>query len=189
MKYGEIILHTATISLMEYRKRYQHIEQFIECCKRCHNYAQQWVCPPYECDIQEELKPYHHVDIFGHQIVLSPSLKVRKYNNPEEQTKIISQIMSWARHETDPMMLRLEGEHPRSRACYAGSCKLCPEGACTRIATPQSPCRHPEEARHSLENYGFDLGKTASELLGIPMLWGRDGYLPDYYLLISGLLY
>ncbi len=33
--------------------------------------------------------------------------------------------------------------------------------------------RHPELVRPSLESYGFDLGKTASELFGFPLLWSK----------------
>lgn len=70
---------------------------------------------------------------------------------------------------------------------YAGSCLYCPEGTCSRL--DNQPCRHPELVRHSLESYGFDLRKTASELFGFPLLWSNDGYLPEYLTLICGLFH
>lgn len=70
---------------------------------------------------------------------------------------------------------------------YARSCLYCSEGTCSRLEN--QPCRHPELVRPSLESYGFDLGKTASELFGFPLLWSNDGYLPEYLTLICGLFH
>ena len=46
-----------------------------------------------------------------------------------------------------------------------------------------------ERVRPSLEACGFDLERTASELFGIEMLWGRDGRLPEYLTLVCGLFH
>ena len=188
MIYGKIIEHTTTISLLEYQERYQHIERFMDCCRSCPNYGQQWVCPPFDFSIQSRLKPYTQVQIFGHQLLLLPEIRDKEYT-PSQKSELIEEIMLALRQEIDPIILEKERSHPHSIACYAGSCKLCPKGTCTRIQTPQKPCRYPKEIRHSLEHFGFDLSATASELLGLPMLWSKGGYLPEYFLLISALLY
>lgn len=50
------------------------------------------------------------------------------------------------------------------------------------------PCRYPDRIRPSLESLGFDIGKTASELLGIELKWSEPGSsgLPEYFTLVSG---
>ena len=74
---------------------------------------------------------------------------------------------------------------PGSLACYAGTCHLCPDDTCTRITG--QPCRHPHLIRHSLESFGFDLGRTAEELLHIPLVWSDGVKFPEYLMLVSGL--
>lgn len=185
--FGHIIQHQATISLLDYQERYQHIEKFLGYCKGCHNYGQQWVCPPFDFDVNQFLAPYSTVDIIGYQVMVDPEITDREYPDVEERYQVVRDIMDWARAIIDPQMLELEKSHPSSLACYPGSCKLCARGHCTRIV--DKPCIHPDKARHSLENFGFDLGATASDLLGIPMLWSQGNRLAKYYLLVAGLLY
>lgn len=185
--FGDIIQHQATISLLDYQERYQHIEKFLDCCRRCPNYGQQWVCPPFDFEVNQFLVPFSTVDIIGYQIMVDPEIADREYHDTEERYQVVRDIMDWARAIIDPLMLELEKSRPGSLACYPGSCKLCARGHCTRLVG--EPCIHPDKARHSLENFGFDLGATATDLLGIPMLWSQGNRLAEYYLLVAGLLY
>ena len=93
-------------------------------------------------------------------------------------------ILAQVREELDVRLLALEKQHPGSRAFFAGTCHACPQGTCTR--KKGRPCICPDRMRPSLEALGFDLGKTASELLGIKMQWSREGELPEYFTLVSG---
>ena len=43
-----------------------------------------------------------------------------------------------------------------------------------------------KKVRPSLEAFGFDIAKTLSELFNIELLWGKDGKLPEYLVLVSG---
>lgn len=88
-------------------------------------------------------------------------------------------VASWTRD-----CLPMEEAWPDSRAFFAGTCFDCPEGTCTRPS--DLPCVRPGKIRPSLEALGFDLGRTASELLGIELRWSVDGRLPEYFTLISG---
>ena len=49
------------------------------------------------------------------------------------------------------------------------------------------PCRHPEQMRHSLESVGFDISKTASQLLGMELKWATGIELPEYLVLVTAL--
>ena len=50
------------------------------------------------------------------------------------------------------------------------------------------PCVHPDEMRYSIESLGGDVVKTAAELLGTEIKWAASGELPEYFLLVGGLL-
>lgn len=68
------------------------------------------------------------------------------------------------------------------------------ENACIAVApnapaNATAPCLHPDKVRPSLEAFGFDIGRTLSELFGIRLLWGKDGILPEYLMLVSGLFH
>jgi hypothetical protein len=42
--------------------------------------------------------------------------------------------------------------------------------------------------RYSIESLGGDVGLTAERYLGQPLLWIKDGILPDYLMLVGALL-
>ncbi len=67
---------------------------------------------------------------------------------------------------------------------YIGKCLHCNDGICTRKCG--KACLHPEKVRPSLEAFGFDIEMTLKELFGIELLWGKDGKLPKYLVLVSG---
>lgn len=89
--------------------------------------------------------------------------------------------METERRRTDTLLLDMEKTH-KGRAFFPGSCLICQ--SCTR--TENKPCIYPERVRPSLEACGFDIGKTASELLHIELKWGEQGKMPEYLLLVSG---
>ena len=91
-------------------------------------------------------------------------------------------MMETERKRTDELLLEMEKTY-KGRAFFPGSCLLCP--TCTR--TEGKPCLYPERVRPSLEACGFDIGKTASELLHIELKWGDKDRMPEYLLLVSGI--
>jgi methionyl-tRNA synthetase len=68
-----------------------------------------------------------------------------------------------------------------------GTCPYCGGAPCARIEG--KPCRHPSKVRPSLEAFGFDMGKTAQDLLGLEIKWSHDEFLPEYLTLICGIFY
>lgn len=176
------------IALSEYRKEYQNLAVFHAFCHRCPNYGQQWVCPPFDFDVNEILDRYSRVRLFGYKLILPDELTVRPLSK-EMRKEIGSGCLTSVRSIIDPEIMDLEESMPGSRAFYAGSCHLCDPLKCTRISDPVMPCRFPDKARNSLENFGFDLGRTAEELLGTPLLWEKEGKLPPYFFFIAALMY
>ncbi len=183
----DIKYHTHTIALSRYQSEFQDVTRFLDCCKACHNYGQQWVCPPLGFDPIRHLLPYSMVHLYGFQVMMPTILREKRYSAAEKYD-LAYQLARIIRKRVDPLLLTKEKEHPGSEAFFPGKCHLCPDGQCTRLATPPRPCRHKAYARHSLEQLGFDLSRSASELLGVPMLWGTADTVPAYYLYIGALL-
>ena len=103
-----------------------------------------------------------------------------------EECKVVgTKVIAEVRKIIDEKLLRIEQNHPNSRAFLAGTCHLCPAEECTRIIGES--CRYPDKIRPSLESFGFDVGKTTEKLLSIELRWGHDGLLPEYLTLVSGL--
>lgn len=169
---------TATLPAADYIARYRDAERFLACCRACGNYGRSWACPPFDEDPEPTLRRYRSVLLVATKIT------------PAEEGIPLEEAHRMIRPERLRLERRLrELEHRcggRSYA-YAGRCLHCPEGTCARIAG--GPCRHPDLLRPSLEAVGFDLGRTASELLGIELRWSHDGKIPEYLTLVCGLFH
>jgi predicted metal-binding protein len=174
---------TAAMRLVDYLKDYRDAARFIEYCKVCNRYNACWSCPPFVFDTGEYLSPYEIAYIIGTKIVLHEDT-IRENRGLEECKKAAYGILKRVRTGLDRKLLALEQQYPGSRAFFAGICHVCPASACTRIEG--NPCIAPERVRPSLESFGFDIGKTSTDLLHIELKWSRDGILPEYLTLVSG---
>ncbi|MFI3280408.1 MAG: DUF2284 domain-containing protein [Rikenellaceae bacterium] len=171
---------SAVIKVSEYIEKYRNVEHFFGFCRECNGYGKTWACPPYESEIS--LDEYTYANIYGRKIVVEPSLRVTM--SGEELKRAMAAILEPVRRSLDLQLLELERLNPNSRALFAGSCRSCPEGECTRPVN--KPCVKPHMMRPSLEAMGFDVGRTASELLGIELQWSSDT-LPEYFTLVYAL--
>lgn len=167
--------YTVAISTNEYIRRFRDSERFIKYCRECKNFNRSWACPPFSHDTEAELRKYSsllliatRIDLAGKEIPIAESPRLIR---PE-------------RIRIERRLLEMERIYGGRSYAYAGSCLYCPENTCAR--TIGKPCRHPDLVRPSLEAYGFDIGRTTAELFGIPLLWGKDGILPDYLTLVCG---
>lgn len=167
--------YRVSINKDEYFGRFQDRPKFINYCRECHNYNRLWVCPPFDFDIDEQLDNYRHVLLIATKIT------------PLEKGIPIARAIDFIRPERERierMLLEMENKYQGRSFAFAGSCLYCPEDTCTRLVG--LPCRHPDMARPSLEAYGFDIGRTTTELFDIELLWGKNGFLPDYLVIVSG---
>lgn len=179
-----VVNKMARLAAAEYIERYRDADRFIGFCEQCGNYGTMWVCPPYGFDTLARIKEYRNVYIIGTKVPIDESTRHAPADR-DELENISHRIMKDAREIMDALLLRLEERHKGSLAFFAGSCYLCPEGGCTR--KNGDACLHPAKARSSLEAYGFDISKTASELLCIELKWSDGLLLPEYFTLVSAL--
>lgn len=167
-----------TMPAEEYIRRFNDSERFIKYCEECGNYGKVWACPPFAHDTLAELRQYSTVILVATKIT------------PEQKGIPLTEAGSFIRPERiriEKMLREMEKEYGGRAFAFAGTCLYCPEDACSRLNN--LPCRHPELVRPSLESYGFDLGKTATELFHLPLLWSNNSYLPEYLTLLSAVFY
>jgi predicted metal-binding protein len=175
----------ATIDVSEYIRDYRDVDKFIKYCEACSSYNACWACPPFDFNTTEVLMKYKNAYIIGTKIILNETL-ISECLGKEQCTEMSYKIIKEVRVGLDDELLTLERQSSNGRAFLAGTCHLCKKGSCKRIFG--KPCLHPDKIRPSLESFGFDIGKTASQLLNTELKWGSEDRLPEYFVLVSGLL-
>jgi len=176
--------HITSLNVSDYTENYRDADKFIVFCKQCNRYGNCWACPPYDFDTRNYILKYNKVYIIGTKIIISKETRLN-YKSAEENKIIGAEIIASVRKNLDEQLLKIESEIPESRAFFAGTCHICNREDCTRILN--KPCIYPDKIRHSLESFGFDIGKTTEKLLNIELKWSDNGLLPEYLTLVSGL--
>ena len=166
---------TVEISTDEYIRLYLDADRFIEYCKACPNYGNLWACPPFNRDTESELRQYEKV------LLIATKITPHRADIPIAQAQ---QFIIIERKRLEKSLLEMEKEYGGRSFAFVGKCLYCAESDCTRKRG--LPCRHPELVRPSLEAYGFDMEKTASNLFGIKILWSKTEFIPEYLTLICG---
>lgn len=164
------------IEVGKYIDDYVNVEEFLEYCRQCNNYNCAWSCPSFDFDPVDYWKSYDHFHVVGKKMILAEEEK-------EDWENLLIQVKGKLTEE----LYEAERRHPGSISLSAGSCKICGEGNCSRKTG--EPCRYPDKMRYSIEALGGNVGLTASRLLGIPLQWMEEGRVPDYFVLVGGLLY
>lgn len=166
---------TANIGVDEYIARFRDEKRFIGLCKQCPNYGNSWGCPPFDFDTGDFLRQYRYAHLMATKIV--PTEK----GIPIDRTQ---ELVRPERQRIEKGLLEMERRYGGRAFAYVGKCLYCHSAECTRKCG--RPCRHPDKVRPSLEAFGFDIDRTLAELFGIKLLWGKDGILPEYLVLVSG---
>ena len=162
----------------DYIAGYRDAPRFEILCRQCPRYNTTWHCPPYDFSTLEAVSQYRHVHLFATKVSLTPQ------ERQQDTAALYPQVMQRVWDITHPQLMRLEAQYPGSLT-FGMACRLCGDAPCTR--TKGLPCRHPDQMRHSIESFGFDMAKTAQDIFGIPMLWGKDGQAPEYLIFITAL--
>lgn len=159
------------------------VPKFDACCKQCPNYGRLWSCPPFSFSPEGLWAQYGTLLLQCRVIPVPQELQARTLSQQEinEQSRALLQPQKRAMLQE---LLALEQQIPGSVALDAGSCDRC--SACTR---PEGlPCRHPNLLRYSVEALGGDVCKALKLYFDKEILWGKEGHLPPYYVLLGGLL-
>ena len=171
------------VPLAEYRAQCVDVPKFLGYCAACPNYGGTWSCPPFDFDPQTVWDRYDRILLRAVKVPVPAELR-EKVLSPQEINDESHALLAPIKHDLLSSLLEQERATPGSLALSAGRCQECQ--VCTKASG--QPCRQPERMRHSIESLGGDVGKTLSLYLGQELLWGREGHLPEYYILLGGLL-
>lgn len=171
------------ITMDEFIEGFFDAERFEKSCSFCHGFGKTWACPPYNFDPIKLWRSYDRLAVIGKKILVPDSLLNGSYSHDELNT-VMDSIVSPVKHTLFDELLTLEHRTPYSMMLSAGGCDICEE--CVRSSG--KPCIHPELLRFSIESLGGDVVKIVEKLLNEKLLWAQDGKLPEYFIIVGGLL-
>ena len=159
------------------------VPRFLACCRECPNFDRRWSCPPYDFPVEAFWKQYTDILLYEKKVYLDSELR-KKINSQEEINEISRELLTPAKKLMTEELLVLEAKYPGSRALFAGTCDFC-----TICATElNEQCYHPEKMRYSIEALGGNVAHAVQIYFDDTILWAKDGILPEYYILLGGLL-
>lgn len=161
------------------------VDYFLSLCRKCPNYDKIWSCPAYNFDVREYWNRYQRMRIIGVKVLVPEELLDQTWTSGE-MMHLYKNILGPVKEKLTEELYRLEEEVADSVHLSAGSCRLCPEGTCSKQSG--QPCRNPKKMRYSIESLGGNVTKAA-EYLGQTIEWSDGKTLPRHFLLVSALLY
>ncbi len=173
------------IPVTEFVRSCVDVEKFLSYCRSCSSYGNTWSCPPFNFNPTELWESYHTILLYSRKIPISMEMQTTVFS-PEELNRAGLELLRTEKRAMLTELLELEKHFPGSMMLSAGSCNVCPNGSCTRRTG--KPCRNPDMMRHSIESLGGDVGKALELYFNLQLLWGHDGHMPEYYILLGGLL-
>ena len=169
---------SAEIDAKAYIEGFRKVGDFVKLCQQCGNYGRRWGCPPFENGTLSIVNNYQKVRIYAVKII------PRDKNLP---LKAANQLMEPVTNQLNRELLEEEKALDGFGLGFVGTRNYCNNEPCARIEGKN--CRHPDKVRPSLEAFGFDVGKTAKDLLGAELKWSQDGLIPEYLTLVYGIFY
>lgn len=166
------------IAVKDFVRDYVNVEEFDEKCAECPNYEGKWSCPPFDFDPIDYWNSFDRLYVLGMKIILD-----------EEDKPNWENILSDVKQQMSDYLFEMELEYVGGVSLCSGSCEICgvDSSNCTRRLG--NPCRYPDKMRYSIEALGGNVGLTVSKLLGLELQWVKEGQVPDYFVLVGGLLY
>ena len=173
-----------TISVADFLDRFVDVEKFLGYCRECKNYDVHCACPPYDFDPVELWKKYETMNVVGCKITFDADFAGTALDH-EEWLALNNEII---RRENRALALYLKEEEKKEEGRYLlnpGCCSICGDERCDRR---KAPCAHPESRRYSIESLGGDVPAVAKEVLGWELKWIDEGKVPEYLVLVGGML-
>lgn len=171
------------LSVRDFVRDCVDIAKFEACCQLCPNYGQRWSCPPFDFSAAELWTHYEKL-ILQCRVIPVPQELQAKVLCQEDLNRQSRELLQPYKRAMLAEMQALEKQLPDSLALDAGSCDHCV--GCTRAAG--LPCIRPNQLRYSVEALGGDVCKALKLYFDKDILWGENGHMPPYFLLLGGLL-
>jgi predicted metal-binding protein len=161
---------------------YQEQAYFEKLCAQCPNYAVNHGCPPFEFMPRDYIAQFRFINIVRVKADTGPLLDkypARDESNPVNQAQ---QLIRLIRGGIDGVLMSMEQAFGGARVSLPGACNIC--ATCARKAG--LPCEL-GQPRYSLEALGINLARLTKDLFKEEILWIRNGKLPAYFSLLSGI--
>ncbi|MBR6472907.1 MAG: hypothetical protein IKS99_04145 [Firmicutes bacterium] len=169
-----ITRYETDVPMDEFIKVYFNYEETHKLCQACPGYSGTWACPPFDFDPKDHLSQFSTFHMIVDKIDNSNATSAE-----EAQEWLFSELDRFNRN-----LLDIESHIPGSRAMAAQECQYCKK--CARQSG--IPCIHPELMRYSLESIGAFPVKLVHDKLGFDILWSDGESIPEYYLMVAGVL-
>ena len=166
---------TAETTASAFVDGFVRVEKFLPFCRQCSNYNTRWTCPPFDFDPMTVWHAYTKLRLYA---------RILRADFPGQPLDAALEALKQEKLLYREKLQQWEQETPGSQMLLAGTCTEC--AVCER--TQGRPCRKPELLRYSIEALGGDVEGCLAHYFHMPMLWGRDGKAPDYFVLVGGLL-
>lgn len=167
----------------DFVKNCVNVPRFLACCKECPYFDRRWSCPPYDFSVEELWKQYTEILLCENKVYVDQDLRERVYSQ-EEINEISRELLAPVKKQMMEDLLAMECKYPGSRALSAGTCDFCT--ICAKELNEQ--CFHPEKMRYSIEALGGNVAHAVQIYFDDTILWAKGGRLPEYYILLGGLL-
>lgn len=176
--------HQARVPVADFVAEYVDPPRFAALCEGCPSLGKTWACPPHESDPFAVWNGYDWLHLLATQLHFSEPDQQRSWPQDELISELGGAREAEKQRATAALLARVEGM-PDSRVLYGGgACPVCE--TCARLSGEE--CPHPDLIQYSIESLGGDVGRTASELLGIELAWAGPGRLPPATTVVLGVL-
>ena len=172
-----------TVSVNEFCERFFDGEKFALACARCPGYGRTWACPPYDFDPIDLWRSYNSFLLYAKKVFVPDELRNVEME-AAELAESYHELLAPVKAQLMDELFALENEHEGSLALSGGGCDICAECARDR----GEPCVCSERMRYSVESLGGDVGGSLGRWFGEKLLWAEGGHLPEYFIIMGGLL-
>lgn len=146
------------------------------CCCGCKNYNHKWSCPPYAPTFSEISLEWARLYILYMRMPIAP------FSGIKNKYLRIKAANTMLKSRADKYLRTLSKQY--GKYISTGSCRLCKPCKFTQ----GKPCAYPYLMSYSFEALGIDVESLISNFFEFPLLWYRNGCLPDYTSVVCGLL-
>ncbi len=162
------------MSIEELLGDYWDYEFTLSKCRDCSGFGKTWSCPEFDFDPSDFFRRYSSFHLVVDKVDNAGTASME-----EAVDRLLLEKRSF-----DKDMRDMEADIPGSYGLAAQECIEC--NKCARLSG--KPCIHPEIMRYGLEALGVFPVKLAKDKFDLETIWSDGTSIPEYYLLIAGIL-
>lgn len=170
-------------SLAEIRKKYLNYNKTEKLCRACRCHDNNWTCPPFDEQQTKIWTKYEKIKLILLKFNFTKQARQKQYNEEEimeyafelhhgEKTKIEPELRQYEK--------QLNGHYLTCGPCV--NCKTCQK-------INNKPCIMPQKRKYAMEALGADIINITKDYFNIEMQWIKENKLPEYIIMMVGVLY